>query len=151
VVVKKRDRLRTKLLKIRWVTAWMRSLSLFFTTTQFQCKLILLSNQLINSPPTHFNNPSTINRLASIPYRPTNYPCYSLKNPSKASTTRHALLTEMLRKSRLMRYMWQDLSAAWGGDRPARWSFLALGNGVTVARLTLDQLVGVQIPIPQFS
>ena len=26
-----------------------------------------------------------------------------------------------------------------------------LGNGVTVARLTLDQLVGVQIPIPQFS
>ena len=24
-----------------------------------------------------------------------------------------------------------------------------LGNGVTVARLTLDQLVGVQIPIPQ--
>jgi hypothetical protein len=26
---------------------------------------------------------------------------------------------------------------------------LTLGNGVTVARLTLDQLVGVQIPIPQ--
>ena len=26
-----------------------------------------------------------------------------------------------------------------------------LGNGVTVARLTLDQLVGVQILIPQFS
>ena len=26
-----------------------------------------------------------------------------------------------------------------------------LGNGVTVARLTLDQLVGVQIPIPQLS
>ena len=27
---------------------------------------------------------------------------------------------------------------------------LVLGNSVTVARLTLDQLVGVRIPVPQF-